>query len=133
LPVQEDHLDPGAVEFVDQQHLIGVASRQPVGRVDIEPIQIAGGNRIAQPLQRRPHQSGAAIALIGEAVVRLQRQTVLDDLRRERGDLADDGLVCALLLGRDASIKGGAEHAYLLLIGARSSGRAWRGGPHAGG
>ena len=68
-PVEEDDLDPGAAELVDQQHLVGVAARQPVGRVDVDAIERARGDRVAQPLEGRADQRGAAVALVDEAVL----------------------------------------------------------------
>src|SRR5215207_1256860 len=51
--IEEDDLNPSPVELVNQQHLIGVAPRQPVGGVDVQAIEGAGRNGIAQTLERR--------------------------------------------------------------------------------
>ena len=68
--VEEDHLDAGALELVEQQDLIAEAPRQPVGRMDVEALEIARGDRIAQPLQGRAQQDGAAVAVVDEAAGR---------------------------------------------------------------
>jgi hypothetical protein len=67
--------------------------------VDIEAIQAAGGDGIAQALERGPDEGGAAIAFVDEAVVRRQSQIILRDLRLKRCSLAGDGLLAGLLLG----------------------------------
>jgi hypothetical protein len=47
LPVEEHHLDAGMLQLIDQQHLIGILARQPIGRVDIEAVHSPDGHRIA--------------------------------------------------------------------------------------
>ena len=39
--VEEDDLGPGAAEFLNQQHLMGIAPRQPIGGKDVEAIEQA--------------------------------------------------------------------------------------------
>ena len=56
IPVEEDDLDAMAAQFVDQDHLIGVVARQPVGVLDVEPVDRPGGGGVAQPLQGRAEQ-----------------------------------------------------------------------------
>src|SRR3954467_14453515 len=53
--IEEDDLNPSPVELVDQQHLIGVAPRQSVGGVDVQPIEVAGRYGITPTLERGPH------------------------------------------------------------------------------
>ena len=45
-PIEEDDLGAGALELFHQDDLIGIASGQAVGGMDIEAIHLAGGNRI---------------------------------------------------------------------------------------
>ncbi len=90
--VEEDDLDPGAAKLVDQQHLIGVLARQAIGRVDIEALDRPQGNRIAQPLQRRPHQCGPTVAVVDEGAFSWHGASVRRAALLQRARLAGDGL-----------------------------------------
>src|SRR5580700_3584267 len=61
-PVQEDDLGAAAAKLLDQEHLVGVASRQPVRRVHVNAFDLSARHRIAQLLQRRPLKVRAAPA-----------------------------------------------------------------------
>jgi hypothetical protein len=37
----EDHLDPGSLELFEQQHLIGVAAQEPIGRMTQQYVEAA--------------------------------------------------------------------------------------------
>ena len=52
-PVQEHDLGAAAAKLLDQEHLVGVASRQPVRRVHVNAFDLSASHRIAQLLQRR--------------------------------------------------------------------------------
>jgi hypothetical protein len=71
--VEEDQLDAAPPQLVDEENLIGVAARQAVGGVDVEPIDCPLDGRIAQPLQRRADEGAAAAPLVEEAQFVLQR------------------------------------------------------------
>src|SRR4051812_20667991 len=98
-PVEEDDLDPGAAELVDQEDLVGVAARQPVGRVDVDAIERARGGRVAQALEGRADERGPAVALVEEAMLGRDAQPLLREARLQGGELAGDGLVGRLLVG----------------------------------
>jgi len=68
--IEEHDLHAGATELFNEQHLIGVAPRQPVGRVHVNPVHLAGHHGVAQALQRGAHERGAAAALVHIGVVR---------------------------------------------------------------
>src|SRR5690349_1115012 len=97
--VEEDDLDPGAAELVDQEDLVGVAARQPVGRVDVDTIERSGGGRVAQPFEGRADERGPAEALVEEAMLGRDAQPLLREARLQGGELAGDGLVGRLLVG----------------------------------
>src|SRR4051794_791287 len=124
-PVEEDDLDPGAAQLVDQQDLVGVAARQPVGRVDVDTIERARGGRVAQALEGRADERGPAVALVDEAVLGRDAQPIPRQARVEGGELARDGLVGRLLVGRYAGVDGGVRwlHVYRPLTDV-----AWRDG-----
>ena len=132
-PVQEDHVHAGAPELIHQQHLIGVFAGQAVGRVDVEPVQPAGGGPVPQPLQRGPDQGGAAVALVEVLVLGQQQQAVRGGLGAHGDDLAGDGVRGDLLLGGDPRVQGGPwlAHACSFAAAARSP-RAGRDAPSAG-
>src|SRR5215204_6831866 len=133
--IEKDDLDPSPVELVDQQHLIGVAPRQSVGGVDVQAIEVAGRNGIAQTLERGPHQGGSAVAVVDKATIGRQAETVLREAGLQRRDLAVDGVAGRLLLGRDAGVDGDAQgcHAHSLLVRSAVSGVVSRGEPHGSG
>ena len=62
----EHHLDPGALELFEQQHLIGVTAREPVRRMTQQHLEAALDRQVAQPLQRRAAQHRARDALVLE-------------------------------------------------------------------
>jgi hypothetical protein len=82
--------------------------------VNVKTVDDAGRDGIAQPLQGRPDQRGSAVAVIDEAVIRLQAEPLLDDARLQGGDLAGDG-AAGLRVRRDTRINGHTQgrHDYL--------------------
>jgi hypothetical protein len=62
--VQENDLGTGPTELVDQQRLMGVAASKPIRGVDIDAVDLATGNGIPQPLQRRAKQDRTAVAFV---------------------------------------------------------------------
>jgi hypothetical protein len=67
LVVQEDDFDSAALQFVDQDHLVGVISAEAVGILKIEPIDGARGCGVAQAFQARPQDGLGGIAVVNEA------------------------------------------------------------------
>ena len=51
--LREADLHAGAGELFEQQHLVGVAAREPVGRVAQQHLERTLRGTVAQPLQRR--------------------------------------------------------------------------------
>jgi hypothetical protein len=118
-PIVEDDLHASAVQFVHEQHLVGVAPREAVRRVDIDPVQPASRSKVAQLLERRACQGGAAIAVIDETLSRRKDQPIRRDPRLQGCDLAGNGVLASLLLGGDPGIDGNPKqllHAYFLTI-----------------
>src|SRR3954449_4500026 len=48
--IEEHVLHAGPAELLNEQHLISIAPRQPVGRVHVDPVDLARGHGIAQSL-----------------------------------------------------------------------------------
>jgi hypothetical protein len=46
--VEEDHLDPGPPELVDQQHLVGIVAGQAVGAMDIKTVERSRRDRASR-------------------------------------------------------------------------------------
>ena len=82
--------------------------------MDIEAIHLAGGNRIAQALQRGAQQGITAVAVIDEAMLGPGPDAILGEAGVESGDLARDGCVTDLVAGRDTGVERDAKvlHGY---------------------
>jgi hypothetical protein len=122
--VEEHDLGAAAAELVEQQHLVRVAARQAIGRVDVHPVDGAGGDEVAQPLEPRAEERGAAVALVDEAAGGLEAGAVLRQARLQGRELARDGAALHLLVGRDASVDGDAHgrHGRPLLTAVSATG-----------
>src|SRR5687767_10926568 len=55
----EHDLDPAAGELLEQQHLVGVAAREPVRRMAEDDLEASLERAVAKPLQRRAPQADA--------------------------------------------------------------------------
>jgi hypothetical protein len=108
--LDENGLDPVAAELFDQENLIGIFSAQPIRRVDQDRLNVALGREIAQSLQARPQQAGAAEPrvfdhpFIGHAESLFARE--LDQCHR----LAGDRVLLLLLLGGHSGVNRGSLH-----------------------
>ena len=94
--LREDHLDPGALELLEQQHLIGVSAREPVRRVTQQHLEAALDRQVAQPLQPRAAQHRARDALVLEHQILRDEQPALGGELTQRGGLALDRLLATL-------------------------------------
>src|SRR5438034_8879235 len=63
-PVQELHLAATAGQLLDQQHLMDVVAGQPVRRGHQDQVQLGQRRVIAEPVQPRPADTGAAVTVI---------------------------------------------------------------------
>ena len=72
--------------------------------MDIESVDSAGRHKVAQALQRRPHQGRPTIAVIQKLHRLGQRAPVGRDTLAQRRELAGNGLGRGLAFGRDAGI-----------------------------
>ncbi|HEX2479178.1 MAG TPA: hypothetical protein VHK45_07840 [Geminicoccaceae bacterium] len=53
--VEEGNLDAGTPKLLHQEGLVRVAPGEPVRCEQVDAIDLAGGNHVAQPLQSWPH------------------------------------------------------------------------------
>ncbi len=56
--------------LVQENDLIGVAARQAVWRVDVDPLDCAGRSEVAQPFQGRANKGCAAVAVVDKLSIR---------------------------------------------------------------
>ncbi|HUQ11044.1 MAG TPA: hypothetical protein VM146_12075 [Steroidobacteraceae bacterium] len=103
--VQEYHLGPGATKLLNQQDLMGVASCQPVGREQIDALDMRAGHRIAQLLQCRTLKVRAAAPIIHVAVIRLKLQAISGDALLQHRDLTVNRAIARLRLARYTRVK----------------------------
>ena len=132
----EAHLHAGASELLEQQHLVGVATREAIGRVAEQHFEAALRGAVAQTLERRTLKRRA-----GEPVV-LEHQILRDQQPARGGELTQsDGLalnrlVLALALGGHSGVDRGhaarlpvrfqdhVAHHHHPFVGCLSSGAA---------
>jgi hypothetical protein len=108
-PIKEYDFNAGPAKLLNQQHLIGIPSSQPIGSVHIDPIDLATRHGIAQALQRWPSQVGAAAALVDVGVMRLDSDRVGAGPLMQRCELACDRVSARLSVSRHASVKPGCD------------------------
>jgi hypothetical protein len=94
--LREHDLDPGALELLEQQHLIGVPTREPIGRVTEQHLEAALDRQVAQALQPRAAQHGARDALVLEHQILDNEQVARGGELTQRGGLAADRLLATL-------------------------------------
>ncbi len=68
--VEEDHVHASALKLIDQQDLVRIFTGEAIRGVHVQTFDAPDGHRIAQSLQRGPHQGYPAIPLIDEAPFR---------------------------------------------------------------
>ena len=96
--LREAHLHTDASELFEQQHLVGVAAREPVRRVAQQHLERALRRAVAQPLKRRPLKRRAGEPLVLEDKILRQQQPALGRELTQPDGLALDRLVLALAL-----------------------------------
>jgi hypothetical protein len=99
--VEEGDPDAGAAELLEQQDLVGLATRQPVGREHRDDLDGGVADRIAQAVEARAVEPRAAVALVAEDMRLGQRVAFGLRPAPQAGELAVDGLLAFLALGRD--------------------------------
>jgi hypothetical protein len=100
-----------AGQLVDQQHLVDVVAGQPVRRGHQDNIKIGQRRMITQPVQPRPAQAGAAIAVVTIDVLLVQRPAAPGRRSVQPVKLLLDGLCLGLAGGRHPRIHRSAHQA----------------------
>src|SRR6202008_4539959 len=88
-----------------------------IRRMDVDPIDGAGGHRIPQPFESRTDEGGTTVALINKTVGWFEMKPVLYNPCFQNRHLTGNGSLLGLLFRGDTSVEGNTEcrHAYLLL------------------
>src|SRR5712691_779273 len=117
--LREADADTGAVELLEQQHLVGVAAREPVGRVAEHELEAALRGAVAQPLQRRPRQRRSGDAVVAEDELLRDEQAALGRQLTQRRELTRDRRLLALTLRRHARVDRCHPHLPVLTVAQR--------------
>jgi hypothetical protein len=106
-PVEELGSTAGPRPFLQQHHLVHVVAGEPIRGGDQHSVDLAALDRVAQAIETRAGQRGAAIAIVAEHLGRIQGPA-LGGVRAHMGgqplDLLLNGLVLNLMAGRDAAV-----------------------------
>lgn len=100
---EEPHLALKPLQLLEDQHLVGVGAREPIGAQAQHAVEHAGLGGVTQPVERRTVEPRARVAIVDE---------LLDDLvpvgvRRgaQRLKLRGDRAALLLALGRHARVE----------------------------
>ena len=115
--VEKLHRAPCSPEFLEQQHLIGIAAGQPVGGENADDINLPVANGIAQGVQPRSVETRAAVAFVPKHMEVAQVVVGGSSPASQPIELAVDGLLALLAFGGDTGIDGGAHGAPPSVIG----------------
>src|SRR3954464_15596009 len=107
--LQERHLTAGTAELLKQQNLVGVAPRQPVGAQYRDMLNGTVADGVAQGVEAGSVEAGAPVTFIPEEVLLCDLVSCSCGPAPQGGELAVNGLLALLALGRDAGIEGGAH------------------------
>jgi hypothetical protein len=120
--VQERHLAAGPAELLQEQDLVGVAPRQAIGAQHRDEPDGAVADGVAQRVEAGSVEAATAVALVAEDVLLRKLVSLSPDPVPKGGELAVDGLLAFLALGRDAGIEGGAHGGLASACGRRRAG-----------
>ena len=107
--LQERHLAARPAELLEQQNLVSVAPRQTIGAQHRDEVDSAVADGVAQGVEAGSVEAGATVALVTEDVLLRELAPSSRGPAPQGGELAADGLLAFLALGRDAGIEGGAH------------------------
>jgi hypothetical protein len=112
-PIQKLHPAATPLQFFQQEHLVDVVACQAVRGGDQHQLKRPRGHRIAQPIQARATQGGAAVAVVTKDLVVTELPAFLHRMCSHMGaqplHLLLHRLLLGLPLGRDAHIQGNSH------------------------
>jgi hypothetical protein len=91
-------------QLINQQHLMDVVPGQPVRRGHHDHVQLSQRRMIAEPVESRPAQAGAAKAVIAIDMLVIQLPAAPGNLRAQPVKLLPDRLRLRLAGGRHPRI-----------------------------
>jgi hypothetical protein len=95
-----------SLQFLDQQHLMHVVARQAVWRGDQDAVQPGARGGVAQSVQARTPEAGAAVAVVAKDVLLHQVPTVSRGMGAQAVKLLLNGLRLSLAPARNPGIRG---------------------------
>jgi hypothetical protein len=107
--LQECHLAASTAELLKQQDLVSIAPRQTIRAQHHDELDGTVTDHVAQGVEAGSIEPRAAVALVAEDVLLRKLVSFSPDPAPQSGELAVDGLLALLALGRDAGIEGGAH------------------------
>jgi len=105
--LQKLHLAAVLGQFFEEYHLMDIVTRSPIRGGEQKPRDRAEGSAIASPIQPRPVELCAAVAIISvDMVVRQMPVRLHRDMLPQAGELLFNRLLLLLPVGGDADIEG---------------------------
>jgi hypothetical protein len=111
--VEERDLDTGSAELLDQQYLVGVAARQAIRSMHVDPVDLAGHDRVAQALQGRARERRAATTFVHVGMVRIDRGTLGGCTLPQGRELARHRVAARLAVARHPCIQRGRDPTHV--------------------
>lgn len=102
--MQEHHLAAGTPELLQEQNLVGVFAGEAVRGEYGHDVDGAVADGVPERVQRGAVQAGTAVTIIAEHAGLGERVILLGSPAPQDGNLAGDGLLALLALGRNAGV-----------------------------
>src|SRR5260370_38043620 len=100
--VEKDDFQAVASKLLEQQNLVSKIACQAVRTVDVQPVERALGQLIAQAFQVGPQQRAAAAAVVDEFQFWINPAAVRLNALTQRRELAGDRALLDLAIARHA-------------------------------
>src|SRR5512134_2311283 len=113
--VEEYNRTAGPAKLLQDQRLIGVFAGEAIGAEHGDDIDLGIANAVAQGIEPGPVEPGATVPLVAEDMLGHELMAGLLRPGAQGGELAVDGLLAFLALGRNPGIDGGAHGSSLSL------------------
>jgi len=105
-PVKERHLGPVLLQLLDQKRLMHEVARQPVRLGDQDAVQPGTRSHVAQAVEARPLQAGAAVAVVAEHAICRHAPPLALGMGTQAVELLVSRLRLGLALRRHSGVNG---------------------------
>lgn len=105
-PVEELDLSTVPLQLLDQEHLVRVVARQPVRRGDQDAVQPGARGGVAQVIEARTPETGAAATSVAKDVLLRQAPAERRGMGAQAVELLLNGLRLGLAPGRSPGVDG---------------------------